>query len=107
MKKKVGRIFLLVLTVTIYLNFGWMMGAYYSDHAGLATPEKITTFGKFMMGADDRSSDNTTKISWCILSSFLWPVGVFITLISWIIYGCYYIGWFVFAGGAVKLLGLA
>jgi len=106
--KKVGKILLLIVILAVYLNFGWMMGAYYSDHATIKThPEEVTTFGKFMIGAGSIFiGGDPTKTQWCILSSFLWPVGLALSLVSWIVYGCYYASWFIFAGGGAKLLGL-
>ena len=111
--KKIGKILLLIAVLAVYLNFGWMMGAYFYDHAALKTcPEKVTTFGKAMIGPNNIfiSDGGVSKLKWCILSSFLWPVGVALSLVNWIIYGIYYgiyyALWFTFAGGIAKTLGL-
>jgi hypothetical protein len=105
--KKVGKILLVIIGITVYLNFGWMMGAYYADHGLPKAEQGITTLGKFMTGPGGwMSNEKGSRLWWCALSSIGWPIGVAFNIISWVFYGVYYAGWFIFAGGIVKTLGL-
>ncbi len=105
--KKIGKILLLIAILAVYLNFGWMMGAYYADHGLPKAEQGVTTLGKFICGPNAwMSNESGSRLSWCVMSSICWPFGMVICGVSWIVYGIYYLLWFIFAGGIVKTLGL-
>ncbi|MDP3052040.1 MAG: hypothetical protein Q8N42_00870 [bacterium] len=108
------KVLIILLVLTLYCNIGWVMGSYYAHHVFSMAEKQLTTFGKVAAGGwnflaqGDRPQEKNRTESWVIVLFYgiIWPFGLLIAAISWIIYGVYYTGWFVFAGGAAKLLGL-
>ncbi len=111
-RKKMKKLLIVLLALTLYANIGWMVGSYYYNNVLTTPDEKLTTLGKIAAGGwsyisrPDGSKDNS-KGSAIFLFGIIWPIGLIVITTSWIIYYIYYIGWFIFAGGAAKLLGLA
>lgn len=106
--KKLGKALLVLICITLYANIGWVVGSYY-HHNVLRTPhEQLTTLGKVAAGAPVFATIPQKSDSVVVAVDFgiFWPVVLVIFAISWIVYFVYYAGWFIFAGGAVKLLGL-
>ncbi len=121
-KKKMARwkkILILGVVITVYLNVGWAMGAYYRDNVTYTPKEKLTFVGKIAAGWDaSMAGKNHKPGDWsrqtdCAVSSVFWPSFPIVTGASWLACSAYYVGyagyyvfWFIFAGGAAKLLGL-
>lgn len=115
-----SEILLVIIGIAIYLNIGWLIGAYYHENVFGVSSNGLTILGKVLAGGwvmtarvtgvirDDKLVDE-------ILMSFLWPICIGVVLASWLIFG---ICWFVFgiyrltifflkitfAGGIAKLI---
>ncbi len=124
-KKIVKKVLIAALVVTLYSNIGWVVGNYYRYNVLTVKPQDLTTLGRVAAGGWAFSSNHTfflrdgLNIWLCanIAYGAAWPLGLFLVVVSWLVYGLYYVGdgivyavyyagWFIFAGGGAKLLGL-
>ncbi len=108
---KKTKIFVVILvTITLYANIAWVVGSYYYHNVANVKAENLTTLGKIAAGGWSFAAQNTSlrNEGWITILFFgvVWPIGLFIVAGSWVVYVCYYTGWFIFAGGGVRLLGL-
>ncbi len=108
--KKVKILLVILITITLYANIGWVVGSYYYNNV-LRTPcEKLTTLGKVAAGGWSwvpLPSSGAFNFAAIFVFGIIWPVGLAFVAASWIVYAAYYaVGWFIFAGGAAELLGL-
>lgn len=125
--KKAVKVTVIIALITIYFNIGWAIGSYL-DRVQVTKTEQLTTFGKIVAGPDRfflNYSERKGELKGPILASIFWPLVVIIFPIvsggDWLVYGCYLGGvwavfqiwagikfllWFIFAGGAAKLLSL-
>jgi hypothetical protein len=106
------KVLIVLLALTLYCNIGWTVGSYYYNNVLATSPEKLTTLGKAAAGgwsalADKRlRNSDSNKFAAVLIFGILWPFGLAVVAVLWIIYYVYYVGWFIFAGGGAKLLGL-
>jgi len=112
---------MVILAIILYCNIGWVNGTYYYKEISPAKAEELSFVGKIASGGwniftkIDNIREGTQKVDTLAATIFLfgifWPMGILIVLVSWVIYLIYYViyyaGWFIFAGGGAKLLGLA
>mgnify|MGYP001580620174 FL=1 len=99
-------LFFILVALTIYLNIGWTIGAYYETNILPHKPQ--TTWQTVWAGGFGfLAGNNPDAGGFPIIAMLLWPTIVLIWLCSWLVFGLYYLGWLVFAGGVGKLLGLA
>ena len=112
---------IVMVVMTVYFNTGWAIGTYIYNHVQYVNPPEIETtiVDKFLAGPKNMMSTNyknSDQNRWTALEmqtifSLFWPLGIIFITASWLVYGIalflYFSFWFVFAGGMVKLLGLA
>lgn len=112
MKKKLIKIFLVIIGITVYLDTGWALGTFYvSNVMGGVSCEKSSSvlICKAASGGWNflNSGDPTPKDNFRIAAfSVLWPLFITLSVASWAAYGLCQLLWFIFAGGVVKLIGL-
>ena len=103
---------ILILALAAYLNIGWALGTYFYDEVARKIPEsvvsQILSGPRNVLSQSDRPAHmmigrTSTQVFW----SILWPALTLLIGVLWLFYGIYYLLWLVFAGGIVKLLGLA
>ena len=96
---------LVVVLLAVYLNIGWTIGAYYETNILPHKPQ--TTWQTVWAGGFGfLAGNNPDAGGFPIIAMLLWPTIVLIWLGSWLVFGLYYLGWLIFAGGLAKLVGL-
>lgn len=114
-----------LLLLAAYLNIGWAIGTYEHNHILGKTPETFWQeawqggFGVFS-GLKTTEKNFAVQVNLGfqqIFFSFFWPLLIIGILVSWIVYGCLillywlwyaavYFMWLIFAGGIAKILGV-
>lgn len=98
------RIVAIIVATAIYFNIGWVIGT--SIQNALLEKSAPTLLQTFWRGPANIfvHQGNTSVLFW--LNAFLWPAWLIDVLVAWAIYGIYLLGWFIFAGGIAKALGI-
>lgn len=110
-------IVLVILGIAVYCNIGFWVGGYMHYQAFQSEQD---TWAKFLFGGwglMNSAGFCNGRAGFMILSTILWPVGLFITLSSWAFYGIFGGGHFEFIGiffavqdpslGVISLIGAA
>ncbi|MDP1629278.1 MAG: hypothetical protein Q8L57_01515 [bacterium] len=105
--------FLVVLVLlTIYLNFGWVLGTYYHKHIYTQDPKNfslsqhILTGGWDILARDSALKGERSLLYRQITFSLLWPIPLLAVVISWVAWIIYHFLWLIFAGGVAKIIGI-
>ncbi len=100
-----------VVLLAIYLNIGCLVG-YYFNQLQVTPREKFTTFDRIATGGWDwwygyeKELSNSEQIKGLIICSVGWPALVFLVVISWVLYGAYFLVWIISLGGLAQISGL-
>jgi hypothetical protein len=101
----VKKFLLILLAITIYFNIGFAVATWYerADNTNVHEFTALQSFsvgpGLWMVRSSSGKSNIASSSNTFFLSCLLWPLLVVIVLASWT-------WWFVFFGGAFKLIGL-
>ena len=109
--RRIAKICLLLVAIAIYLNIGWAVVNYYDNYV-LPHGTNAETFWQKVWSGPENNLQNKPNSSPAPFSLFLvfvliWPFLPLVSLAAWFFYFIYYALWFIFWGGAAKLLGLA
>jgi len=113
MRKKIGRILLILLAITIWCNIGYYFGENrYEAGQRIIRGEALTTFQEFRGGGwrcfEKNYGEDDNYILIMIFSIILWPLELLVVLISWILYGvalvAVFLFKFIFMGGFFALI---
>jgi len=112
--KKVFKILLVILILTIYCNIGYYYGeSYYNACVKHYAGGQLNTFEKFQAGAGRYWARNTSPktimeksyhVVTLVIFTMLWPIGFLFHLMSWLVYGVIYLFKLIFCGGFFRLI---
>src|SRR3989344_6536025 len=118
LSKRLTKVSLIILFLTVYLNVGWLTteyvfkNIYTKKHTEIVTPLAKFMAGpwKFFTGSETLKLKSKREISVKIsvgrpILNIIWPVYLMGAILLWAIYYAHYFLWLVFAGGVVKTIG--
>lgn len=112
--KKTGLVLAWVLGIALYLNTGFAFTNYFDKHVMCPSERDGSVLEGILSGPkavivskDCQKSDRAVHIAVMVFFSILWPTALVFIAVLWFLYGFFFAVWLIFAGGIVKLLGLA